>query len=313
MRRILLAAVLLLLMPSPAGAEYLGDFPLGASVYWKFSTNAASGARVDPSSAWEAADLRCYKGGSTTERSSTAGYTITSIFDTMAGITHVTIDTADNTDAGFWVAGEYQCVLYPDETVDGQLVSAAVAHFALERQTVPPVVVAGTAVTKDSTGVKLTFPIVRTSGKPFTGLVFNSPGLAIKVCRPNVNGVCVSATLTGTCTLGTFTSGCFLERDSTINQYEAHVPNTAWATGEDRGIIIVSGVAGSVPTIVPYELVTGGLPAVLTVLGTPVTSVAGDIAGVQGDTDALQAGFYRKNVAGQVKFPITMFLAGTST
>ncbi len=133
-RRLLLPLLVLLCLTTPAFADYLGDFPTGATVYWKFTTNSAAGARVDPSSAWEAADLRCYKNGSTTERSSTAGYTITSTFDAMTGVTHVSVDTNDNTDAGFWAAGnEYQCVLYPDETVDSQSVAAVSSMFSIER------------------------------------------------------------------------------------------------------------------------------------------------------------------------------------
>ncbi len=130
----LLLALLLCFVAEPTWADYLGDFPTSATVYWKFTTNDGSGGRVDPSSAWEAADLRCYKNGSTTERSSTVGYTITSTFDTMTGVTHVAIDTSDNTDAGFWAAGnEYQCVLYPDETVSSQSVAAVSAMFSIER------------------------------------------------------------------------------------------------------------------------------------------------------------------------------------
>jgi len=113
---------------------YLGDFPTGATVRFKFATNLATGARADPSSAWETADIRVYKGDSTTQRASEAGYTVTSTFDSMTGITHVAIDTSDNTDAGFFAAGsEYQVVLYPDETVDGVAVAAPVAHFSIER------------------------------------------------------------------------------------------------------------------------------------------------------------------------------------
>ena len=113
---------------------HLGSYDVGASVHFKFATNLATGARANPSDAWEAADIRVYKDGSDTQRSSTAGFTVTSTFDSMTGITHVTIDLSDNTDAGFYAAGhEYDIVLYPDETVDGVAVSAVVAHFAIER------------------------------------------------------------------------------------------------------------------------------------------------------------------------------------
>lgn len=113
---------------------HLGSFDVGATVHCKFSTNLGTGARADPNSAWEAADIRVYKDGGSTPRSSTAGFTVTSTFDSMTGITHVAIDLSDNTDAGFFAAGhEYDIVLYPDETVDSVNVSAVIAHFAIER------------------------------------------------------------------------------------------------------------------------------------------------------------------------------------
>jgi hypothetical protein len=113
---------------------HLGDFVAGSTVYFKFATNSAAGVRTDPSSAWEAADIRVYKNGSTTERASTAGFTVTSTFDSMTGITHVSLDLADNTDSGFYAAGsEYDVVLYPDETIDSAAVSAVLAHFSIER------------------------------------------------------------------------------------------------------------------------------------------------------------------------------------
>jgi len=115
--------------------NYLGDFAAGASVHFKFTTNAAAGSRVDFNNALEAGDIRVYKNGSATERSSTAGFTVTSGFDSLVGVHHVTIDTSDNTDAGFYAAGnDYQVVLYPDETVDGLNVAAVLASFSIENR-----------------------------------------------------------------------------------------------------------------------------------------------------------------------------------
>lgn len=115
--------------------SYLGDFPVGATVRFKFATRSQVGARTDQSSAWEAADLRVYRDDSTTERSSTSGFTITGPFDSMTGITHVAVDLADNTDAGFFAAGhDYQAVLFPDETIDGQSVAEVVAMWSIDNR-----------------------------------------------------------------------------------------------------------------------------------------------------------------------------------
>lgn len=132
---------------------YLGDFAAGATIYFKFTTNLGTGARADPSTAFEAADVRVYKNGSTTERSSSAGVTVTSTFDSMTGITHVTIDTSDNTDAGFYAAGnDYDVVLYPDETVDGVSVAQVVAHFSIDNRGILRPTVAGRTLDVTATG-----------------------------------------------------------------------------------------------------------------------------------------------------------------
>lgn len=58
---------------------------------------------------------------------------MTSPFDTLTGVHMVEIDTSDNTDAGFWAAGNlYHVMLAPDETVDGQtLTGVHLASFGI--------------------------------------------------------------------------------------------------------------------------------------------------------------------------------------
>jgi hypothetical protein len=116
--------------------NYIGDFIASSTVTFAITTNAATGASVAPSSAFEAADLIIYKGSSATQRTSAAGVTMTSPFDSITGLHMVSIDTSDNTDAGFWAIGsDYHIVLSPDtETVDGQTVVAEVAHFSIQNR-----------------------------------------------------------------------------------------------------------------------------------------------------------------------------------
>lgn len=101
-------------------------------VRFQFSTHAAAGGNVAPSSAFENADLRIYRANqsaafSATQRSSANGITMTSPFDSLTGLHDVDIDLADNTDSGFYAAGYfYSIVLSPDETVDGQIIAGIV-------------------------------------------------------------------------------------------------------------------------------------------------------------------------------------------
>lgn len=117
---------------------YIGDFALNQTVRGMFPTRLASGARGDPSSALETADIRVYKNGQTTQRSVENGYTVTSTFDTLTGIVYWSIDLSDDTDAGFFKTPgvEYAVVFYPDETIDSLAVASVVALFSVGRPTV---------------------------------------------------------------------------------------------------------------------------------------------------------------------------------
>lgn len=102
---------------------YLGDFTMGGIVDVYFTTNAAAGGRSAFLNALEPADIRIYKG--TVARASQNGYTVDT--DIVTGLTHIRIDTGDNSDAGFYSRrSNFGLVLYPDtETVDGQAPAAA--------------------------------------------------------------------------------------------------------------------------------------------------------------------------------------------
>ncbi|MCP4611287.1 MAG: hypothetical protein GY845_21460, partial [Planctomycetes bacterium] len=113
----------------------LGDITVDETIEVPFTTNDVSGGRVAPSSAFEAADVRIYKNSSDTQRSSEAGYTMTSPFDSMVGSHVLSVDLSDNTDAGFYAAGNNYIVwLYPDETVDSESVARVLAVFSIENR-----------------------------------------------------------------------------------------------------------------------------------------------------------------------------------
>lgn len=80
-------------------------------------------------------DIEIYKGGSATQRSSDNGYTLIDTdgidIDGITGIHGFTIDTGDNTDAGFYAVGSFFTVVVSAITVDSQTVNFVAATFRM--------------------------------------------------------------------------------------------------------------------------------------------------------------------------------------
>ncbi len=80
-------------------------------------------------------DIEIYKDGSVTQRASDAGYTLLDTdgidFDGITGIHGFSIDTGDNTDAGFYTVGAWFTVVVSAVTIDAQTVSFIACQFRL--------------------------------------------------------------------------------------------------------------------------------------------------------------------------------------
>jgi hypothetical protein len=80
-------------------------------------------------------DILIYKNGSTTQRSSVAGFTLLDTdgidFDGVTGLHGFSIDLSDNTDAGFYAAGSFYWVVVSTVTIDSQTVTAIAATFRI--------------------------------------------------------------------------------------------------------------------------------------------------------------------------------------
>ena len=80
-------------------------------------------------------DILVYKGTSMTQRSSTSGFVLLDTdgidIDTITGIHGFSIDTGDNTDAGFFVAGSFYTVVVASVTIDAQVVNFVAGTFWL--------------------------------------------------------------------------------------------------------------------------------------------------------------------------------------
>ena len=112
---------------------YLGDFPTSAVVYIPFDTFAGSTGASITMTGFVAGDILIYKNGSVTQRTSSSGITVSTDFDAQTGLHLITIDTSDNTDAGFYAAGGEYIVGVADVTIDAQTVRFWAGMFSLER------------------------------------------------------------------------------------------------------------------------------------------------------------------------------------
>jgi hypothetical protein len=159
---------------------YLGYRPEDSTVRFSFTTTAAAGGAVAPSSAFEAADIIIYKDGSATQKTTTNGVTMTSPFDSVTGLHHVDIDTSNDTgDVGFWTAGSsYEVILAPDETVDGQTVVHVVGSFDLGPQPVNVSAIDGSSAAAVSLKQScLSFPVLTVAtaaGDANTAIAFDT-------------------------------------------------------------------------------------------------------------------------------------------
>jgi len=116
-----------------SAAGWLGDYPRNyTTVACPFSTVAADGSPIAPSEAFDASDIKIYRGGSETPRASTSGITVTSPHATVTGRHMVVIDLSDNDDDGFYqYGGVFSVFLETAKTVDGKAVDRCIGQFGM--------------------------------------------------------------------------------------------------------------------------------------------------------------------------------------
>jgi len=116
---------------------YYGDFAAGATVYIPFNTFDSN----DPSASvtmtdFANTDVHIHKNLGLTQRNNAAGITVDVDVDAIAGCHGITIDTADNTVADFWVSGADYQVRIEGVTVDAATLNPFVGAFSLENRMV---------------------------------------------------------------------------------------------------------------------------------------------------------------------------------
>ena len=118
----------------------LGNFAVNATVRIPWNTNAATGASITRSGN---GTIRIYKNATTTPRSSANGVTDNEDFNGKTGVHLLVIDLSDNTDAGFYAAGNDYFAVIDGATIDGQTVNACLGTWSIENRS------AGTVSTAD--------------------------------------------------------------------------------------------------------------------------------------------------------------------
>lgn len=111
---------------------YFGDYDTTETVVIPFNTFSSD----DPSASvtitnLAAADVEIHKDGSTTQRASDNGVTVTIDFDSITGNHIVAIDLSDNSDAGYYSAGSRYQVRMEGTTVDGATINAWIGAFSI--------------------------------------------------------------------------------------------------------------------------------------------------------------------------------------
>lgn len=243
--------------------QVLDIYAVNGIVYCYFTTNNAAGAAVAPSGAFGTDDIILYKDGSNVQRSSASGWTVTSPFDSLTGLHFLSIDTSDNTDAGFYATGHvYTIVLSPNETVDSQTVISVLGHFKIGPTDANTIQVLGTAVTAATAGVQdvnasrinnvATTSVTTINANQGTTQPVNFTGTAgsalVKGDAIDINSVAASSVTTIAANLGTTqpvnftgTAGAALVKGDTID-----VGGTAQTAGDIiGGSITRSGTAQS--------------------------------------------------------------------
>lgn len=111
-----------------------GAVPIGAVLPIFFNSYDANGASITLTGL-AITDIEIYKDTSMTQRASDAGYVLLDTdgidIDTTTGLHGFSVDTGDNTDAGFFAAGSYYNVVVSAVTVSAQTVTFIAATFRL--------------------------------------------------------------------------------------------------------------------------------------------------------------------------------------
>ena len=108
----------------------LGSVLSDSTIRIPFNTFDSAGSSVTVTNL-AAGDVHIHKDGSATQRSSSAGITVSIDFDSITGNHFINIDLSDNTDVGFYAADSFYDVRLEGITVDGQTLNIWICQFRI--------------------------------------------------------------------------------------------------------------------------------------------------------------------------------------
>lgn len=114
-------------------SKYQGNIIEDATLEITFNTVDSSGGSVTVTDL-AVGDIKIHKDGGLTQRTSTAGITLSINYDGITGNHMIVIDTSDNTDAGFYAVGSNYEVRLEGITVDTQTINAFIGSFSIENR-----------------------------------------------------------------------------------------------------------------------------------------------------------------------------------
>ena len=296
-----------------------GKVPLNSVLPFFVGTyDGDTGASV----AWSAiavTDIEVYKGTSMTQRSSDSGYVLLDTdgidVDTMVGIGGFSIDTSDNTDAGFFVAGSFYTVVVASVTIDAQTVNYVAGTFwlgpALTVAGVDEVDlthIAGSAVS--TTTAQLGVNTVQAGGTAWGSGAITAASIA-------TDAIGAAEIADGAITAATFAAGAIdataiatgaIDADAVAADAATEIANAVWdtdATGRQT-----QGTFG--------QAIGDPGADTNTIFKATVTDAAGatvgvDVVAVQADTDNIQTRLPAALVGGRMDSDVAAIQAGAIT
>lgn len=286
---------------------HLGYIPASTTLYIPFHTFDSNGASITITGL-AVTDVELYKNGSVTQRSSDAGYALLDTdgidFDGITGIHGISIDLADNTDAGFYSAGAFYWVVISAITVDTRTVNFVLATFYIGPVAANATQILGTAISTPATA-----GVMDVNVKNINNVAAATPGAA--------GGVFIAGTNAATSVTTALTANITGNLSGSVGSVTGAVGSVTGAVGSVTGNV-GGNVTGSVGSVVgAVGSVTG---AVGSVTGNVGGNVVGSVASVTAivTANATQLAGQTITAAAGVTFPTsvaspTNITAGTIT
>lgn len=259
-----------------------GTVPAGSVLPFPFTSYAGSTGASVTLSGLAVTDIEVYKGTSVTQRSSDSGYALIDTdgidIDGVTGLHGFSIDTGDNTDAGFYAVGSFFYVVVSTVTIDSQTVTFLAGTFRLgpaESVTGYPKAdvshFAGTATTASG-------------GRPEVNLShIAGSAVSTTTAQLGVNVVQISGDATSADNLESYTDGTTPApvNVTQISGDATAADNLEAALDGTGGVTITAAVTGNIT-----GNLSGSVGSVTGAVGSVTGNVGGNVAGSVGSVTA---------------------------